>query len=281
MAKSSASPRPLAVMSSRGKRLAGCFPRHFKPVKAPFTPLCLHCYSRMSTSEGVSKSVSAMSRREDAQPEQPAGWKFWNRYPVYYGDGMYTDGEFLHISKKELKDFLLDARQHKARFGIHYYFFDARYYVLAIKATPDEKPGAQKNMRADEAPPKAARKAIVRLQINGGYGRFTSLWLEKDGTCDWHGYEPGMRWASTRRSKLSEQEIKEIWEIADRLVATPVKDAYASKHADYTLRLVFDDKTAREIRIKHDKTTKNDDRPQELKSLLDKLWATRSQEEPK
>ena len=124
------------------------------------------------------------------------------------------------------------------------------------------------------------RKAIVRLEINGGHGRFTSLWLEKDGTCDWHGYEPGMRWASTRRSKLSEHEIEEIWEIVDRLVATPVKHAYASKHADYTLRLVFDDKTAREIRIKHDKTTKNDDRPQELKLLLDKLWATRSQEEP-
>jgi hypothetical protein len=126
-----------------------------------------------------------------------------------------------------------------------------------------------------------ARKAIARLQIDGGYGRLTSLWLEKDGTCVWHGYEPGMRWGSIRRSKLPEQEIKAIWESADRLVATPVKDAYASKHADYTLILVLDDKTTREIRMKYDKTTEKDDRPQELKTLVDKLWATRSRKETK
>ena len=213
--------------------------------------------------------------------ERPAGRKFWDRYPVYYGDGMYTDGEFLHVSKKELKDFLLDVRQHKAGLQTVNYFFDSRYYELAMQVTANEKPSAQKNVRAGEAPPRAARKAIVRLQINGGYGRFNSLWLEKDGTCDWHGYEPGMRWASIRRSKLSEQEVKEIWESADRLVATPVKDAYAGKHAGCTLILVFDDKTTREIRMKYDKTTEKDDRPQELKTLSEKLWATRSQKEPK
>jgi hypothetical protein len=146
---------------------------------------------------------------------------------------------------------------------------------MAMVALVAAQMSAPQYVWADEAPAKAARKAIVQVRLDGGYGYLKNLWLDKNGTFHWLGYEPDRKLASERRGKLSEQEVKEIWESAERLLATPVKDAYAGKHAGCTLVLVFDDKTSREIRMKYDKTTENDDRPQELKTLLDKLWATR------
>ena len=35
---------------------------------------------------------------------------FWNSYPVYFGDGMYTSGEFLHLNADELLGFLRLAK---------------------------------------------------------------------------------------------------------------------------------------------------------------------------
>jgi hypothetical protein len=75
-------------------------------------------------------------QKGEGPKEEPSGRTFWNRYPVYYGDGMYTHGEFLHISGKELKDFLLDLRQHQARLEIVNYFFDSRYFQLVLPAAP-------------------------------------------------------------------------------------------------------------------------------------------------
>ncbi len=61
-----------------------------------------------------------------------AGWKLWESYPVFYGDGRYTRGEFIRISKADLLRFL---RQVYKRGGIikeEGYFIRSRYFVLKI-----------------------------------------------------------------------------------------------------------------------------------------------------
>jgi len=62
---------------------------------------------------------------------QQAGWKFWDRYPVSYGDGMYTDGEFITIEKTQLLEFLTALYHKKLQLKRHPYFFGSAYYELA------------------------------------------------------------------------------------------------------------------------------------------------------
>lgn len=57
--------------------------------------------------------------------------KFWNSYPVYYGDGMYTRGEFLHLNRDSIDDFLRQAYAEGQALKTRTYYFRARYYVLA------------------------------------------------------------------------------------------------------------------------------------------------------
>lgn len=61
--------------------------------------------------------------------ERPAGWKFLDEYPVYYGDGMYTHGEFVIISKHQASAFMKKIAE---RFSIRRtdYFFKSHYYDL-------------------------------------------------------------------------------------------------------------------------------------------------------
>lgn len=59
-----------------------------------------------------------------------AGWKFWDRYPVIYGDGMYTQGEFITIAKTQLLEFLTTLYQKKLQLKRHPYFFGSAYYEL-------------------------------------------------------------------------------------------------------------------------------------------------------
>lgn len=64
-------------------------------------------------------------------PEKhPADWSFWSKYPVYYGDGMYTYGQFIEIDKDNLSAFLKKARQKNCGIKVQKYFFGARYFEL-------------------------------------------------------------------------------------------------------------------------------------------------------
>jgi hypothetical protein len=58
-----------------------------------------------------------------------AGWKFLDQYPVFFGDGKYTHGEFVKVSSADAPEFW--KRIH-GKFAIKRinYFFDDHYYDL-------------------------------------------------------------------------------------------------------------------------------------------------------
>jgi hypothetical protein len=61
-----------------------------------------------------------------------AGGKFWGRYPVRYGDGMYTRGEFIEITGPGLLFFLKKVLENRGTIERHDYYFGSRYYELRI-----------------------------------------------------------------------------------------------------------------------------------------------------
>jgi len=63
--------------------------------------------------------------------EDPAGWKLWEIYPVTYGDGMYTQGEFIQVTAKQFPAFLATVRVKGDSLTEHQYFFRSRYFKLA------------------------------------------------------------------------------------------------------------------------------------------------------
>jgi hypothetical protein len=67
---------------------------------------------------------------------------FWGTYPTYYGDGMYTRGEFLHLNKKQVFEFLQSAKERGYRLGAKEYFFGSRYYTLAALNNKTARPKA-------------------------------------------------------------------------------------------------------------------------------------------
>ena len=71
------------------------------------------------------------NRQEGIGPERRlAGWHVWDKYPVEYGDGMYTRGEFIRIDRKGFEAFLAEVRKRRLRLGTRRYYFDSRYYVV-------------------------------------------------------------------------------------------------------------------------------------------------------
>ncbi len=73
-------------------------------------------------------------KQEGFGPEKhDAGWKFWDVYPVFYGDGMYTRGEFIQIGKSELLNFLLQVKAKRGRITENRYYFRSRYFVLELE----------------------------------------------------------------------------------------------------------------------------------------------------
>jgi hypothetical protein len=59
---------------------------------------------------------------------------FWDRFPVFYGDGMYTDGEFVHLERDEALEFLRKAQERHMALASHEYFFRSRYFVMGRPA---------------------------------------------------------------------------------------------------------------------------------------------------
>jgi len=78
-----------------------------------------------------SASIRIGNKQEGLGPEEhPAGRNFWETYPVYYGDGMYTQGEFFYINKTNLLTFMQQLTEKSLSLNQHYYYFNSRYFEL-------------------------------------------------------------------------------------------------------------------------------------------------------
>ena len=87
-------------------------------------------------------------KQEGFGPERhDAGRKLWDKYPVEYGDGMYTRGEFIRIGAKDLLAFLQQVKSRAGRLTARHYYFKSRYFVLALPAKAAPK-------RQEEPPPR-------------------------------------------------------------------------------------------------------------------------------
>jgi hypothetical protein len=69
-------------------------------------------------------------RQKSIGPERKyASWKFLDEFSVFYGDGMYTHGEFISVEPKQAVAFF-DKIQNKYSIRQVQYFFDRYYYDL-------------------------------------------------------------------------------------------------------------------------------------------------------
>jgi len=57
---------------------------------------------------------------------------------VYYGDGMYTRGEFVELKKDDVIHFLRKVDKRGLTLGIHHYYFRDRYYTLEGQEEGDD-----------------------------------------------------------------------------------------------------------------------------------------------
>jgi hypothetical protein len=75
------------------------------------------------------KTVEFKVGDKQQENRKSAGWKFLDQYPVIFGDGMYTHGEFVKVSSIDAPEFW--KRIH-GKFAIKKinYFFDNHYYDL-------------------------------------------------------------------------------------------------------------------------------------------------------
>lgn len=66
---------------------------------------------------------------------------FWEQYPVRYGDGRYTHGEFIGLNQKTIFGFLKQAHTKRKALRTYNYYFRSRYYVLtdATEKLEDQK----------------------------------------------------------------------------------------------------------------------------------------------
>lgn len=116
----------------------------------------------------------------------------------------------------------------------------------------------------------------VIIEISGGFGHLTSMQLRADGTFTWHGWEPGRRIVSIRHGKLDADELRMIVGVAGRVRQTVTGSELAGGDRSYTLVLRGPDGRKQEIGIRH---AKQDQRPAEVRQLLNLLWATRNRPE--
>ena len=84
----------------------------------------------LDLSKGVSIKVGEKQEYSNMQNRKPHRL-FWEQYPVRYGDGMYTDGEFIGLSQKTILSFLKHAHAKRKALRTYNYFFRSCYYVLA------------------------------------------------------------------------------------------------------------------------------------------------------
>jgi hypothetical protein len=75
------------------------------------------------------KTVEFKVGDKQQENRKSAGWKFLDQYPVIFGDGMYTHGEFVKVSSVDAPEFW---KRIYGKFAIKKinYFFDDHYYDL-------------------------------------------------------------------------------------------------------------------------------------------------------
>jgi hypothetical protein len=106
----------------------------------------LFCNCPASLFKDIDQRGSVRIRIGDKQEgfgpeEHPAERKFWDIYPVYYGDGMYTRGEFISVEKNHLLSFLQQLTEKNKTLIEHPYFFSSRYFELGeIKPVATNRP---------------------------------------------------------------------------------------------------------------------------------------------
>ncbi len=77
--------------------------------------------------------VRVGERQEGFGPESwNAGWEFGGVHPVFYGDGMYTRGEFIELNETNLRGFLAQARRRRRAITQRRCYFRSRYFVLVL-----------------------------------------------------------------------------------------------------------------------------------------------------
>ena len=119
--------------------------------------------------DSMKNALVLVGDKQDAKAApsvRPAGWKLWDTYPVHYGDGMYTRGEFIDIDKSTLADFLQNLLDKKATLKPVNYFFSSRYYALESPPAggPDQRgPAAQVPGESvpTTPPPASSAKSVV------------------------------------------------------------------------------------------------------------------------
>jgi hypothetical protein len=57
---------------------------------------------------------------------------FRSKYPVRYGDGMYTTGEFIRVERRDLLTFLAEVAKKNGRLTEQHYYIESRYFELEV-----------------------------------------------------------------------------------------------------------------------------------------------------
>jgi hypothetical protein len=137
--------------------------------------------------------------------------------------------------------------------------------IMVLLCAPAVPGNALENANISTAP--------VIIEMVGGFGHLTSMELKADGTFTWHGWEPGRKVVSLRKGKLDAEAFRATIEQANRVMQKIKGSEFSGGEDSYTLILRSSAGQKREIKIQQ---SKPDQRPEELKRLLDSLWATRN-----
>lgn len=112
---------------------AHCFLLESADQLAPGGPLP---HEAKTVVELLENPVKAQLRVGDKQEGigpggQPAGRKFFDR-EVYYGDGMYTQGEFIEVAEGDWRDILARISRQGASIRKCHYYFQSFYYEMKV-----------------------------------------------------------------------------------------------------------------------------------------------------
>ena len=109
--------------------------------------------------------VQVGQKQEGFGSVRPSGRKLWDKYAIEYGDGMYTQGEFIRIDKGNLREFLRAVQARNGRLGVLAYYFRSRYFTLSTAQNVGVTPKAPQRF------PDPIDELVARLNASNG------LWI--------------------------------------------------------------------------------------------------------
>ena len=103
-----------------------------QPAAGPHLALCPPTLVFDADKDGtIQVRISEEQPAGTPSPDRkPTGEKYWNQYPIQWGDGMYTRGQFIHVDKKDLGGFLARTGTEGYVLERLNYFFESHYFVL-------------------------------------------------------------------------------------------------------------------------------------------------------